>query len=501
MLDGVFAMAAEEGAREADYRRRMEEEEKNYVAGNKFPRRFAIKSSHNDKYLRYINYDSNESFDGVLQFTGGRMISPYTKFEFVHSNVKGCFHIRCCYNNRYLVRRDEKSSYIVATASDPVNDPSDWRCTLYEPLYDSKNKGHQLRHYQLSKLVYIYNSPEVPEIPNAANPQGKQDSKQAFYTIVDWDSIFILPKYVILKGTNGQYLEFNWENLLQCAGSNAKDSSIVYEILPTKDGNIRMKHATSSVLWFRGRRNWIIAKIIDANTNDPNALFWPFKVQDNIVAFRNLGNDRFCVRSTSTYTDCLNADASLLSSLAHMEVEEPVVSRTIDMLRYKLNDATIYDQKVLSMAKGDAINKTKEIDTVTFKFYYEKKMKTTWSATLSSKIGLTTKFKLNGIPIIGSGSIEISTELGTEYSWGKTDKHKSIIELTYPVTVPPMSRVEISAVVKQGMCKVPFTYRRNDVFYNGRTVTSYYSDGLFTGVNSYDYEFSSRAVPMESPQG
>ncbi|XP_022155413.1 uncharacterized protein LOC111022561 [Momordica charantia] len=499
---GELMAKVEEERLEAMYQRRTEAEERNRDDGDHIiPRHFAIKSKYNDKYLRYVSYDDDQLFDGLLQFTGERMISPYTKFEVEYSDIgKGYVQIRCCYNNRYLVRHRIDTSYIVAAASEPVNDLSDWRCTLFEPTYDRHHKAYHFRHVQLDANVYIYDfNPDISYILNASPSENYNDPKVSLFPIVDWDSIYILPRHVAFKGNNGKYLKFIGPKL-QFSSSDIKDSSVAHEIFPTKDGNIHIRHDESGKFWIRDP-DWIHAQSNDANSNDPNTLFWPVKVEDDVVALRNLGNHRFCKRLTiEGKWDCLNASAFSLTDEARMVVEEIVVSRTIDNVEYRLNDARIYGQKIVSMAKGDAINTTKETDIVTFKFSYENKTKTNWTSTLSTNIGVTTKFQA-GVPIVGKGKIEVSAEIGSGYEWGETHKHKNTIELNYPVTVPPISRVKINAVVKQGMCQVPFSYRRTDLLKNGRRVVHHLHDGLFSGVNSYDYEFMSKVVPMESVEG
>ncbi|XP_022157628.1 uncharacterized protein LOC111024289 [Momordica charantia] len=289
------------------------------------------------------------------------------------------------------------------------------------------------------------------------------DEIYALSTLVDWDSLFILPKHVAFKGDNGQYLSFS-SPYLKFSNSDVKDSSVVQEIFPTKDGNIRIKNDDSGKFWYRDP-NWICATST-VKSDNPNNLFWPVKIDNQNLALRNLGNNHFCQRLTiEGKTSCLNAGAVTITKESRMEVVEIVISRTIDNVEYRLNDARIYGQKVVSMAKGTAVNKTKETDIVTFQFKYEEKNKKNWSSSVSSKIGVsvTTNFQV-GVPMVAKGKIEVSAEMETEYEWGETHKNKNVKEFTYPVIVPPMSKVKIHAVIKQGMCQVPFSYHREPMF-------------------------------------
>ncbi|CAL5352415.1 unnamed protein product [Camellia sinensis] len=71
------------------------------------PRFAVLKSNYNDKYLRYVHEEDGE-MHGFVQFSGEEIVSPYTKYESEMAKStrygKGLVHIRCCYNNKYLVR-------------------------------------------------------------------------------------------------------------------------------------------------------------------------------------------------------------------------------------------------------------------------------------------------------------------------------------------------------------------------------------------------------------
>ncbi|KAL7195980.1 hypothetical protein ACSBR1_036083 [Camellia fascicularis] len=70
------------------------------------PRFVVIKSNYNGKYLRYIHKDGLEH--EFVQFSGEEFVSPYTKYEVVMAKTNGgrgpFVHLRCCYNNKYLVK-------------------------------------------------------------------------------------------------------------------------------------------------------------------------------------------------------------------------------------------------------------------------------------------------------------------------------------------------------------------------------------------------------------
>ncbi|PQM36352.1 uncharacterized protein Pyn_38096 [Prunus yedoensis var. nudiflora] len=106
------------------------------------PRFVVVTSNTNGKYLRYIDEDiKNEVPAGYLKFSGQEAGSQYAKFEVEKaksSGNEGLVHIKCCYNNKYWVKRTlTSSSYLIAAVADePVEDKTnEHSCTLFEPVY------------------------------------------------------------------------------------------------------------------------------------------------------------------------------------------------------------------------------------------------------------------------------------------------------------------------------------------------------------------------------
>ncbi|KAG5547079.1 hypothetical protein RHGRI_012943 [Rhododendron griersonianum] len=86
------------------------------------------------------------------------------------------------------------------------------------------------------------------------------------------------------------------------------------------------------------------------------------------------------------------------------------------------------------------------------------------------------------------GKIEISAELTAGLQWGETVTTKNQVETEDTFTVPPMSKVTVSLLVRQGSCNVPFSYTQCDTLMNGQTNTLYFDDGVYTGVNGFNFE-------------
>ncbi|KAL7170604.1 hypothetical protein ACSBR2_035476 [Camellia fascicularis] len=121
------------------------------------PRFVALKAIHSNKYLRYIHE------------AGQVVSSPYAKLEMemakTSNNVKRLMHIKCCFNNKYLVRESEDKWWIVAEADELEEDQSKWSCTLFEVLFldgaihpsmENVNKKIRFCHVQLGHYACLW---------------------------------------------------------------------------------------------------------------------------------------------------------------------------------------------------------------------------------------------------------------------------------------------------------------------------------------------------------
>ncbi|KAA8544868.1 hypothetical protein F0562_019737 [Nyssa sinensis] len=259
------------------------------------------------------------------------------------------------------------------------------------------------------------------------------------------------------------------------ASNDIGDPTVGNEVFTTRDGSLRIKSNHFGKFW-RCSPNWIWADSDDTSSNNSDTLFWLIKVDNRVVALRNLGNNNFCKRlSTEGKTDCLNATISTISREARLEVEELVLSRTIYNVNYHLMDASIYSQSVLTMANGTATNRTQEPST------YE--------------LGIKTSIQ-TGVPLIAEGKIEIEAEFTGEYQWGQTNESSTGVETVYTVTVPPMTMVKVSLLATKGSCDVPFSYSQRDTLISGQKITSTMDNGVYTGINCFNFKYETQQVNL-----
>lgn len=458
------------------------------------PRFVVLKSVYNNKYLRYIQEDVQ--VHGFLQFSGEDVVSPYAKFEVeMAKSGNGLVHLRCCYNNKYWVRWTQNHWWIVAGADEPQEDQSQWSCTLFKPIsVNAEAKTFRLLHVQLGHYACLWRAAAPFESCLFAGSENPDKDSCDVYTTVDWESLLIMPKHVAFKGDNGQYLSARWiegHQYLQYASNDIGDPTVGNEIFTTNDGSIRIKSDYFDKFWRRSP-NWIWADSTDKTNNNSDTLFWPVKVDDNVVALRNLGNNNFCKRlTTEGKTSCLNAGVSTISKEARMQVEELIISRQIYNVNFRLLDARIYSQNVLTMATGAAINRTQEAHNAEVKLSYTETKSSTWNASVSLKLGVKTTLQ-TGIPFIAKGQIEISAEFSGAYQWGETKTTTTVVETVYKVTVPPMTVVTVSLLATTGSCDVPFSYTQRDTLTNGQQVTYNMDDGIYTGINSFNFKYETK---------
>ncbi|KAA8521725.1 hypothetical protein F0562_012398 [Nyssa sinensis] len=460
------------------------------------PRFVVLKSDYNNKYLHYVKEDVQ--MHGFLQFSGDEVVSPYVKYEVeMAKSGRGLVNIRCCYNNKYWVRWSENHYWIVAEADEPEEDISKWSCTLFEPIYVDATRI-RFRHVQLGHYACLWRTGDVYDSCLFAGSNAPDRDQCDVCTIIDWESLLILPKHVAFKGDNGNYLSGRMiEGLpyLQFASNDIGDPTVGNEVFTTRDGSVRIKSNHFGKFWRRSP-NWIWADSDDTSSNNSDTLFWPIKVENRVVALRNLGNNNFCKSlTTEGKTGCLNAAISTISREARLEVEEPVLSRTIYNVNYRLMDARIYSQSVLTMANGTATNQTQEPSTVQVKLQYTERRTKTWNASVSLKLGINTSIQ-TGVPLIAEGKVEIGAEFTGEYQWGQTDESSTEVETVYTVTVPPMSMVKVSLLATKGSCDVPFSYSQRDTLINGQQITSTMDDGVYTGINCFN--FNDRVLVVKS---
>nr|WKV23954.1 LLDR protein Lu1-17016 [Linum usitatissimum] len=155
------------------------------------PKFAVIKSRYNHKYLRYRNEKGEQH--GFLQFSlegdkADAVANRYAKFELKKASFgDGLVHLKCCTNNKYLMRSDATKWWIRAGADAVVEDESKWSCTLFKPVYVNYDGGIRFWHVQLRHFVSLFRSgPPFGECLYAGWKDPNQDLCDVF-TVIDWE--------------------------------------------------------------------------------------------------------------------------------------------------------------------------------------------------------------------------------------------------------------------------------------------------------------------------
>ncbi|KAG8090077.1 hypothetical protein GUJ93_ZPchr0011g27430 [Zizania palustris] len=299
-----------------------------------------------------------------------------------------------------------------------------------------------------------------------------------------------LPKYIAVKGDNGLYLSaqiIQGYKYLKFSSNDIGDPTVVNTAITNKDGTVRIKNHHFGKFWRRSP-NWIWADSSDTDNRNPDTVFRVIKIGD-FFALRNLGNNLFCKRlTTEGKTSCLNAGIPTITTEAKLRVEEAVISRKIYNVDFDLQKSRIYGQKVLTFCTESAVNLTTVNNTARLIFKYNETYRRTWDSTLSWKLSVATDIKA-GIPVVAEEKVSINTEFSGEYKWGSTLEKTTEQQTEYEVIVPPKTRVIVRLIASRGTCDVPFSYKQQDVLYDGHVVTYDMNDGIYTGVNCYNFNY------------
>ncbi|KAE8712298.1 hypothetical protein F3Y22_tig00110258pilonHSYRG00126 [Hibiscus syriacus] len=460
-------------------------------------------------YLSYIR-DGRDT-DGYLRFFENQAQNPYAKFEVELSDTNGLMHIRSCQNNKYWVRTQNLSLtgstssqyWITATADKKEEDQSKESCTLFEfiSVNSAENTG-RIRHVHSGCYLCLWkwNNPTYTRSV-LANYRVFDGQSADIFTIIDWNSILFLPKYVAFKGFYEKYMCVRYLNkgrypFLQFIADDMADPTVHCEIFPNNDGTIRIKQVSNGKFWRRSP-NWIWADSDDTSSNNRDTLFRPVKVDDKTIALINLGNNRFCKRLTAeNNTSCLNAAIESVDIESRLTVEEAVLRRQIYGINYSIENARVYDETILVVARTSASNYTQEPNTLVVNLSYTDTGTRTWNTMSSLTLGMKASTSVS-YPFVAAGGIEISSEVQSGVEWEKTTTFSSVKGAVHTIQVPAMTKTTVSLIASQGLCDVPFTFMQRDTLYDGTTVIREIQGGTFTGSNYSRVVFESKEEKLE----
>lgn len=210
---------------------------------------------------------------------------------------------------------------------------------------------------------------------------------------------------------------------------------------------------------------------------------------DDFIALRNLGNNKFYIRLTDNWrTNYLSAAADSITTEARLQYYEPVLSRDIYNVDFRLSEARMHNTPSIDDLHSQTVeNQTSTPNKTTLTFTYKKKVMTTWTSTNSIKTGIKTNLVAK-VPLFADGKIELSAEYSGSWTWGKTETEEKLTSKQITFDVPLMKKVTVNAIGSNGVCDIPFSYTQRDVLFNGQEEVQF-TDGLYVGVKTTNITF------------
>ncbi|XP_042048276.1 uncharacterized protein LOC121794257 isoform X2 [Salvia splendens] len=315
-------------------------------------------------------------------------------------------HLRFSNSNRYWSRR-ANSTVIVAESKQPVEDRTDPSCTLFQPVQAAGEVAgvFYLNHVPTGGRLLVDNTNWGVYVEvNVPDSYGH-------LTYVDWSTLVKLPAHVAFKGDNNSFLRGvsqDGYNYLQFSSNDPNELASGHRVSFMSDGHVRITSDHFSGLFWRRSPNWIWA---DANNqsslSNRDTHFWPVKVDDNTIALRNAGNGQYCKRLTDEgKTSMLNAAVGTITKEARLVVQELVSSRKIYNVRYRMDNARIFDEMPYLAGTSVVTNSSDQDASMTVLITYEDEKSYTFSRSTSLTAGVETSFSA-GVPFIAEGTITL----------------------------------------------------------------------------------------------
>lgn len=440
----------------------------------------------------YANYKSDNSVvlgeDDVFSTLAKIALEPAT-------SDSRYVNLRFAYSNGYWAR-DANDTFIVAASKQADEDITKTSCTLFEPMnVDATNQVFYLKHVQSGGRLAVNNDSAAFYVDDTS---GSVDANLIY---ADWESFVKLPAHVAFKGDNGMYLLTGfWDNahLLQFSSSDPNQTASGYQVSQRPDGSVQITTDLSGQTWWSGKWNeqpsdsWVYSDWSD-KWDSESAIFTPVKIDDSTIALRSHGpyaTNTFCCRLTSGQrTSCLAPATATITTVARLVVQELVLTRTVYDAVYDMDSARIYNETPFVAGSTVLINDTDEEASMEVDITYQNEISCTFSRSSSMSAGVTTTFEV-GVPLIESTEIQISFDINKTLEWGSTKTTTTSVTASGTVPVPARSSATIQYVGTTGTCDVPYTYTQKDVrSTDGQIVYSTQTDGIYTGVNSYNFNF------------
>uniref|UniRef100_A0A803PYM2 Agglutinin domain-containing protein n=1 Tax=Cannabis sativa TaxID=3483 RepID=A0A803PYM2_CANSA len=468
---------------------------------SELPRFVVIKSKHNGKYLTKITKEESITkglSETFVNFRGEDITSPLVKFELERAKTKpGWFHIRYCYNNKYLTMQSKYSWYFLASADKPLEeDEIDWKNTMFKPIktntFDNDINKQEYLQFQHVTNRYACHSTWEKNYEDGLYVSDKKVDDFDTFKVLDWESLVIFPKTTVaFKSQSGLgfYVSNKQDQYMRALkDANIFDQWASHEVSTVGDGYVRIRNLSTKLFW--KSENTYKAVVADSNeTTDKYTIYLPIKVADNVVVLQNFGYKSFLFvdNDIPIKTPLYTTESNITDKTKFMVVEQ-VTSRKIYNINFRKEEGRVYKLSVIEKSHAVADNPDNVHSTMRLTLEFNK----TRSVSIRNSVSLTsdvkTTFEIDSIPlIVNKEKIKLSADEVTAVGqWGTTKIFEALTKTDYTLRVPPRTRARVSLEVTQGTCEVPFSYAQKDSFYDGTSKILEMDDGMYTGVNIFN---------------
>ncbi|KAM1707999.1 hypothetical protein ACFX2K_001022 [Malus domestica] len=158
-----------------------------------------------------------------------------------------------------------------------------------------------------------------------------------------------------------------------------------------------------------------------------------------------------------------------------------------NLFRKRNTTSTITSSLNANAPTIDKEARTKEPYPVEVKLSYTQTTRTTWKYS-----GVSSILKLPGvksstnieIPIIADDN-KVKIGFPGAVQFGETETLKEVV---YKVVLQAMTRVKVKYVAAEASFNVPFSNTQRDNLMSGEIISSNIDDGVYTGVNTFDFK-------------
>lgn len=441
---------------------------------------------------RFFQYETGTGeLHATLRNTSDTVISEnnFTLFEVVSTRARDVVHIKSCYNNRYL-RLNPTGVYIYASADELQEDRSERSCTLFRVVISGNNVRFFHQSDNVERAVIIYQGGVL----------GVRQGNQAFNLLFrDMTNFVNLPKHVMFKGNDGNYLRARKNRNLVFVANDPTDPRVHHiATLSPLSGNFSLLSTRFNLYWERINGDWL-----QCNSSRPfaaNTVFRPvrqgFGIQNSTIALLNTNNNSYCERWTSGgNAGRIRASSSTVPPNAVLTVEETVRDRKISDIRYHLEDARIYNMVPLQAVSQTVFNYGNHDERQVVKFAYKEVIEEKFTSSHSWKLSVKATIRVRLIPVILQGKLTTTASYGGSVEWSKMKRIERTVTGSTTATVPARSSVRVTLIVGQGSMDVPYSYRQSDILMDGTFEEKTLHDGLFSGLNTFEFQYT-----IEEPQ-